>query len=1335
MIGQGSPRRLSASPVIATLVATMMALSVAAQSPNRSQSHDRPTSSATVPASDAPMPGDEIPLSDVPHEAMRIRIDWGGGEDRTWKGAITIEGGAFSRPRTLGIESDRSCRLMPNRKTVIVAQQTARTYDGLDLSITGPLSAVVTIRLTAGDRTQTAAGEARRENEIQISLSDLLSGGHSNNLDDRGNRLMVQRWPGDQLRVEFSRKSMIFSPGEKFAIRVRPHRLSVEENTPLRFLAELIEARGGASIWSQTFDVKSTAEGTDPEEISLSIDMPEREGAYDLVITARIWGLRQRFDPARRFVPGKPLARRAVELLVLDSQASDPPVGKEGAAETEQIVTELDPAHPGWWQRIARLPQLSHVPGLPKGPWNNGKSTTWRHPQLGRASRIAVGGWSAFPLPIDSPGRPHILEIDTPPDAPLALGISIIEPNSSGEVVPIGLDSGLYVEQGERRLGRGWSKHRLIFWPRTSAPIVLLTNRHDHTGAVFGKIRVLSTATDHLSRAAAIPSRDSKLPGRMIASYMDRPLLPENFHASESTDLQSGRSLDDWITFHQAGTRLVEYLRHVGHGGMMLGVMADGSTIYPTDLIDPTPRYDTGAFFSSGQDPLRKDVLEMLFRMFDRQGLKLIPAISFDAPLSELETLLAEGGLAAAGIEPIGPDGRTSAARRLQGSAKPTLYNGVNPRVQQAMLRVVRELVSRYGHHRSFGGLALQLSGDSFSVLPGADSCLDDGTIASFERDTGLAIRGKGPSRFAIRARALDTAPLRKRWLRWRAARLTDFHARASRAVMAADADAKLYLAAGRVFEGPAMKRRLHSSLTQPKSVTGALLEIGLDVSLYQQGRLSNVVFLRPRRIAPRVARERQAVAAVVNRSGRLDRLIARTPSPGELFYHQPMTLRLTSFDQQSPFGADKTYTWLVSQMSPSARSNRRRFVHALATTDALMMFDGGWMIPLGQEDSLKTFIDVYRRLPAKRFATVTADSRPVTIRRMTDSDGTIVYLANDSPWDTTVAMQLEVGRGCRITSLSPAQDVGRFRRSGGKVRWSVKLRPYDLVAARLSDTQARIVKAAVSLDPGVEQELTERVRELTEDVAALSKPVPLTVLKNPGFEAPAAGGQIPGWIASPAAGGIDIGIVRDTARGASNFVRIRSDGPHAYVVSEWFAAPRTGRLAIQLALRTGDAKHQPPLRVGIESRSSGKTEYRWAPVGAKPAHVALTSRWSQYIFPFDNLPLGKADELRICFDLVGKGNIETDDVQLFDLHFEINELRGLSKIVSLANLQLSPGQLAQCAQTLDGYWPRFLLDNRSHRPAGQAKVAGRGPPPNKDTPKKETETRMFDRLKKLRPF
>ena len=187
------------------------------------------------------------------------------------------------------------------------------------------------------------------------------------------------------------------------------------------------------------------------------------------------------------------------------------------------------------------------------------------------------------------------------------------------------------------------------------APILLVSNRGEQQAAVYGKIRLLA-GCEHLPKAkVAAPPRA----GRLLAAYLDRPLFPENFSAAQSLDSWSGRSLHDWTTFHNGGLRLVEYLQYAGYNGLMISVAADGSAIYPSELLEPTPRYDTGMFFGTGQDALRKDVLEMLFRMFDREDLQLIPSIEFAAPLPQLEALRRRGGRASEGIEWVGPDGPT----------------------------------------------------------------------------------------------------------------------------------------------------------------------------------------------------------------------------------------------------------------------------------------------------------------------------------------------------------------------------------------------------------------------------------------------------------------------------------------------------------------------------------------------------------------------------------------------------------------------------------------------------------------------------------------------------
>jgi hypothetical protein len=69
----------------------------------------------------------------------------------------------------------------------------------------------------------------------------------------------------------------------------------------------------------------------------------------------------------------------------------------------------------------------------------------------------------------------------------------------------------------------------------------------------------------------------------------------------------------------------------------MLAVYADGGTIYPSQWVESSLQYDNGRLASNGQDPIQKDVLELIFRLFDRSGLALVPELQFDAPLPELE--------------------------------------------------------------------------------------------------------------------------------------------------------------------------------------------------------------------------------------------------------------------------------------------------------------------------------------------------------------------------------------------------------------------------------------------------------------------------------------------------------------------------------------------------------------------------------------------------------------------------------------------------------------------------------------------------------------------------
>ena len=113
---------------------------------------------------------------------------------------------------------------------------------------------------------------------------------------------------------------------------------------------------------------------------------------------------------------------------------------------------EIDPANPKWWERFSKLPHWRRLRSLGRGPLGNGRLRPLSHPlgelaQLAPAATAGDVSWEAYLLPIKRPGQPHVLEVDYPSDVPQTMGISIIEPNAAGAVLPIGLDSG--VDQAE----------------------------------------------------------------------------------------------------------------------------------------------------------------------------------------------------------------------------------------------------------------------------------------------------------------------------------------------------------------------------------------------------------------------------------------------------------------------------------------------------------------------------------------------------------------------------------------------------------------------------------------------------------------------------------------------------------------------------------------------------------------------------------------------------------------------------------------------------------------------------------------------------------------------
>ena len=1229
---------------------------------------------------------------------------WNSGDrGRQFQGSVSIDRGKLDFVRAIGSQADEPGSMWLDDGKIAIRQRSPRREDGVEVQTTAPPESSLKIEL------HDVADPSAAVLTAEVSLADLAAKPVGKDLDKFGAHVLFRRAPGDMLRIDLKRDHLVFAPGETLQFEVQPRVLPVAVGTTVQLQARLLAKGSGKEFSSQEQSIKTTAEDSVPASVPWQIKLPTAEGVYDVVIQA--------IEPASlRWPRARLLVERHMQLVVMADQFSPAP----DANAPWQTVMEIDPANPHWYDRFKTW---SLIPNLSQGTLNNGPLQIVSHstgaavellpnpmgvPVLasnGASNDAADLHWSAYPLTIARIGAPHILEIEYPSDLPQTLGISIVEPGSADSTVPVNLDSGFYVDGDEIGVGSAtWQKHRLLFWPRTNKAILLITNRSGNSKAAYGKIRVLA-GPSHLPRSFAV----GDTPERMLAGYHDRPLLSANFGAALATDPISQRNIDDWQSVYEGATRAAEYFNYIGYSGEMLTVAADGGTIYPSQLLEPTPQYDSGCYSEMGNDPAQKDALELTLRVFDREALKLIPTLQFNGALPQLELRLRRGGDTAVGIELVGPDGKGRADRPPAQSAAGPYYNPLNEAVQDAMLAVVRELLQRYHQHPAFAGLAIDLSADCYTQFPGEMWGIDDDTIKRFERATGFQVPGSGEKRFIDRVTFFSEPqhgeapkPQRDAWLKWRASVLADFYRRIQKEVATYRPDAVLYLAGSNLFQTADAERLLRPTLPSASRIDDALLAVGIRPELLRDQR--GIVLLRPVQVLPPGPPVPQGVDLETNRSADIDAQFHGAASTGVLFTNEPQLARIGSFDAKSPFGKDKTSTRLTAELSPADRRNRQRFVHALAVSDPDVMFDGGPMLTMGQEDSLFDLVATYRRLPAGKFTTVADVPAPVAIRSLPTSNSTYVYLVNDSQWPVTLQTNVNLAPGTRMEELSGRRQLPPL--SGNQ--WSVTLKPFDLVAVRFWSSSVAIEKPQVTFDPHIKPLLANRIQDFRERMATLvNPPTPLPLLANPNFEIPAKKGQIPGWsfaggpgsnVSLDAEGAAPPGTLKPVGKQAA---RMESSGPITELMSEPFPAPKTGRLGVWVWLRIEDEKQQPSLAMAIRDVHGERSYFKYGQLGQQqpPIHVA----WSQFILPFDDVPASGVDKLQLDFILQGSGRVWIDDVQLFDLGFSQTEISQLGKILALADAQLQNGEYGQCLSELESYWPRFLS---AYVPIGAQTVA-----------------------------
>ncbi len=1302
-----------------------------------------------------------------------MRVRWGGGTPQAWSGRITIAATDNGPPphfdwQTLSGQLDAAATTFQTRGAIVVRQATPTATDGVDITVHDWHRARLVV---AFGPVATGTPSAR----VDVPLTDFFETMTQEPLDEEGNRLTIERAPNDHLQVEFedaarARVPLAFGsirqPGERLRFWVTPLLLMKPGGGDVELRARLVPARLESVIDSRVIPIAAgsplpdvaTRSGQIPTSfasVTCELTLPNEEGAFDIVLDAvERRGLRW----------NRPLATRRIQVVAI---ATEPP--PPAADEPWKVVYELDPASPRLHERLRRLPARGFqavprppialpamplpsftrptlaMPRMPEVPLPNvpmpavplpdvsslvprlggllasGHSKVTPHPlgpmlRLPQASSPKNPSWEGIVIANARPGVPHAVEIEYPTDQRATLAACVLESDAAGTTVEVrhagGFESVSTPYDGPARIGT----HRFIFWPTTRQPLLVIANPTTTEAALVGHVRVLAGPT----RLPALPlpaaPRFATGERRKTLALMPSDDLTCRFGGPTYVAPETGRPTIDWISHLVALRHSADAIQSQGLSGGVITVYAGGAASWPSRLTQAAPRWAT-ADPSDGTD---HDLLAATARIYTRAELAFVPGFRFDGAIPALETLREEAD--GIGIACVGTDGRP---RTTSGGIH---YNILDPRVQQAVERIVMDAVARLGDTPGCTGIALLLPDNGWLHLPGVAWGLDDATFARFLAAIGERETDQRADRFAARGQ-LVSGPWRDKWLAWRSAELAAFYSRLAARVNEGRSRT-LYVVPTTLFATGEIASRFRPVASGSPPSDDLLREFGLVAEVPAPTGSHNLVFVPPHVAAPgsrlldrsTVAESNAAIAssaATTRRGARAAALVVR-----------PLDVNLTEVLPHGPFPSATLAHPCRALIEPVSTAGDAMLAKALAATDAHVVFD--MRSVMHGAPSGVTPGQGIEALPDVPFVPVADVSAPLVVRTLATNGSTWVHLVNASPAPVDAALMLTVPAAA---VLDAAVGTALPVTSEGV---TVPLAPWD-ARVLVIDGGGTVARVRAAHAPAVRGTVAAAVEKARQRLGVLADPQPLDVLDNPGFElglADAPGARmapaVTGWeLLEPRRGSLDLvpGLDKPGAKGG-RALRFASRNGLSTVRSNPFGPPATGRISVAAWLRLDPGEPQPPLRIAIEGLEGNREYYRFAPIGGLTGGKPLAPEWAMFVLQVDDLPTDSVESLRVRFDLLGPGNVQIDEVRVYDLAFDESQRSDIAKALARIDHQFKAGDVGGAITGLEKHWPAFLeafvsdAAVAAHQQAAEPQTAVAPAPPD------EPRQGMLDRFR-----
>ena len=646
---------------------------------------------------------------------LNLRIVWGGSEPVNYLATIELDSGVLTGSQQLGIDANDSSFVIKDASNRITIDDRETRFGGCDIRVEAKSSALLKVRLQVANlkTKQTEVKEASWPLKSLRESPDLLETGMSDC------RLSIDRVPGDRLRVITTRSHLVYNADEPLSIQIQP--FAVPWNSTLvHFECSLFRAGDFSHpIFRKTKSLSIDSRGQG-ESYDVLTNAPKEEGVYEL---------RFKLEP-KRVLPALLVKQTSIERVIEFVVYNNSPANKTAFRSTRN-----EEPLPGWQSQSAipltsfethtltgrlagqmddsrRLPFLDIIKSF--SPIPNDLHVMPRLDSNDSQLRIVPGVIATTSLTNLVPGEMHRLSISTKSASAACRVLIASHTTHDPKLKEPPLANEVFELSNSRSINRvvdpaaavGNDTFEVLFWPSSRNAMLEVSNLNASGILEVGVVQVdvwknHSAGRDAQTNPMFKPSSTLELHSANVRKV---------FGADPDSGVNTGlAAYDDWRMFLRFAEQAANYCKANGFDSLATTVHSDGCSLFPTYKLSSNARFDTGTFSHDGRDPLRKDIVELMYRVMSRHGIQFFPMLDLGSPIRELEVA----------IEKVSDKElfqHRSSGESTENTHSP-LYNPLSPRVQQAIANAMEEFEGRYRAHLNYQGYVLRSTQYSHLVV------------------------------------------------------------------------------------------------------------------------------------------------------------------------------------------------------------------------------------------------------------------------------------------------------------------------------------------------------------------------------------------------------------------------------------------------------------------------------------------------------------------------------------------------------------------------------------------------------------------------------------------